>query len=241
MLRTICVLLITLIGSALSFAQSELSDYRAEIRAVRHGAIDIKSEGYISFNHTDQNSWQLKVRLNDGPLKLSETTHGEITDDGLYRPLDFERRLKILFYREDINWRFDWAKQTVSGQVKKDSHSHPLRELIHDPNSFQIPMRQGLKAGETEFNFRFMRYSRPDDLAFEVVGEELLTLAGGRVHTLIIRQTDPLRRDEKKLIWVAKDHNFIPVRFSTYDDGKLKDELVVEKLWVDGKEVRFNP
>lgn len=241
MLRTFCVLLMTLIGSTLSFAQTELSDYRAEIRAVRHGAIDIKSEGYVSFNHTDQNRWQLKVRLDDGPLKLSETTHGEITDDGLYRPLDFERRLKILFYREDIDWRFDWAQQTVSGRVKKDRHNHPLTELIHDPNSFQIPMRQGLKTGETEFSFRFMRYSRPDDLAFEVVGEELLTLAGGRVHTLIIRQTEPLRRDEKKLIWVAKDYNYIPVRFSTFEDGKLKDDMRVEKLWIDGKEVSFNP
>lgn len=240
MLRTFSVLLITLLSSTLSLAQTELSDYRADIRAVRHGAIDIKSEGSISFTHTNQNRWQLEVRLTDGPLKLTEVTHGEIVDGSTYRPLDFERRMKILFYREDIDWEFDWQNQKISGRVKKDNHNHALNELIHDPNSFQVPMRQGLMAGETDFSYRFLRYSRPDDLAFEVVGEELLPLAGGRVHTLIIRQTDPLKRDEKKLIWVAKDHDYIPVKFSTYDDGKLRDELVVEKLWVNGALVDFS-
>lgn len=239
MVRLFITALALLLGSVPALAETPLSDYRADVQAVRHGAIDIKSSGYISFNHANDQQWQFKMKFTDGPVNLTESSEGTIVD-GIYRPVEFERRMKFIFYRENVNWNFDWAKKVVTGSIKKDDYSYPLSSIIHDPNSFQIPMRQQLMQGETTFNFRYLRWSRPNDLQFKVIGEELLDLEQGRAHTLIIQQIKPLRNGEKKLIWVAKDHQFIPLRFKTYEDGKLRDELIVKKLWIDGKPVSFS-
>lgn len=239
MTRFIIALLVLSLSSVFTQAQSDLSDYRADISAVRYGTFNIRSEGYITFNHLDDEHWQLKIRFSDGPVKLSETTRGDIKDQ-TYRPTEFERRLKVLFYRESVDWDFNWQANRVTGQVKKDDHSYPLTQIIHDPNSFQVPMRRQLMQGATSFDFRFLGYRQPTDLKFEVIGEELLSLEGGRVHTLILKQLKPLGKDEKKLIWVARDHQFIPVKYANYEDGKIRDEMTVKKLWIDGKPVRFS-
>lgn len=235
--RLINLLLILTLTSLISAA--ELSDYRAEVSVLHKAVIDLKADGMMTFQHTSPNAWELVIDVKGGPGKSYEKTVGDI-NDGEYRPKTFKRATKILFIKENIDWTFDWQGKKVTGTVQKDDYQHALNSTIHDPNSFQIPLRQGLMDGQKKFSFTFMRYNRPSSLQFEVIGEELLTLDAGRVHTLILKQTKPLRSDEKKLIWVAKDYDYIPVRFTTYKKDKIKDDVVVEKLWINDQKISFD-
>ena len=226
---------------AATASHAELSNYRAEIKATRHGAIDLKADGDVVFNITPSGQWSLLLEIKGGPLKHRELSSGNLTN-GEFKPNNYQQRSKFLFVKEYIDWSFQWDKKQIIGQVKKDEHSYPLESIIHDPLSFQLPLRQALiNSNETQFEYQFMRYSRPDELRFEIIGEELLSLEFGRVHTLIIKQTKPMKSDEKKLIWVAKDLDFIPVRFTTYKDDKIKDDMVVEKLWINDQLVSTTP
>jgi hypothetical protein len=34
---------------------------------------------------------------------------------------------------------------------------------------------------------------------------------------------------------------FVPIRFATFDDGKIENDILVERLWLDDEEVTFQP
>lgn len=234
------VLCLTLATSAIALESEEtrLSDYRAEVKAVRYGVVDLKAKGDLVFELSDSGLWSLQMDISGGPLKSHERSVGELVDNE-YRPLSFERDTKFVFVKEKIRWNFDWENEQVTGKVQKDNKEHDLPQLVHDPISFQVSMRQAFLAGKSSYETRYLRYSRPDDLSFEIIGEELLSIGGGRVHTLIVKQTKPEKKDVRKLIWVAPSLEYIPVRFVTYEDNKMKDEFFVEKLWINDSPVNF--
>jgi hypothetical protein len=239
MLRTIrhCILVLTLL-SCVSHA-SELSDFKADIEARHNGVIDLKAKGTMHFELSGDGKWEMSLSVKGGPSKSSEVSKG-ILADGQFLPTEYERRTKILFAKEDVDWDFDWGSNTVTGVVDKKDYRHTLNQTVHDPMSYQIPLRIGLMNGETKFNYSYLRWNRPNDLSFEVIGEELLQLESGRVHTLILKQTKQVKANEKKLIWVAKDYDFIPVRFTTFRKDKIRDDVIITKLWIDGKAIKFD-
>jgi hypothetical protein len=217
----------------------EISDYRAEVKAIRYGTIDLKAKGELVFELTESGLWSLQIDVSGGPLKSHERSVGELADNE-FRPLTFERDTKFLLIKEKIRWNFDWENNKVTGKIKKKEYEHELTELIHDPISFQVAMRQAFLNGKTSYETPYLRYSRPDPLAFEVIGEELLSINGNRVHTLIVKQTKPEKKDERKLIWVAPEYEYVPLRFATYKENKIKEEFLVEKLWIDDVAIDFS-
>jgi hypothetical protein len=215
-----------------------IESYRADVSATRHGALDIKLSGVINFEIAPNGDWQYTLNAKGGPIKTKEISRGSM--DGLdFLPEHYERNTKILFVKENVEWNFDWEKKKLSGKIKKDSFNYDLNTIVHDPISFQLPLQAALNNNETKFAYQYLRYKRPAELAYEVIGEELLMLETGPVHTNIIKQTKPNRSDEEKYIWVAKDYGFIPVRFATFKNDKLKDEIIVNQLWINGELIRF--
>ena len=215
-----------------------MSSYKAEVDAVRFGAIDIKAKGELRFNLADDGDWDLTISIKGGPLKSYERSVGEHLNNQ-FRPLSFKRDVRFLFVKEKIQWQFDWPNQKVTGKVQKDDRSHALTDILHDPISFQVAMRQALMSGEQAYNTQFLRYSRPDDLSFRVVGEETIRIAGQSINTLVVEQTKPRRKDELKRIWVSPEHDYIALRFATYKEGKLAEDFYVTKLWINDKAVDF--
>jgi hypothetical protein len=216
-----------------------IESYRADVSATRHGSIDIKLQGKINFEIAPNGEWSYTLEAKGGPVKTYETSKGSM--DGLdFLPEHYQRNTNFLFVKENVEWTFNWTEKKLNGKIKKDSYNYDLTSIVHDPISFQLPLQSALNNNETKFSFQYLRYKRPEALEYEVIGEELLTLETGQVHTNIIKQTKPTRSDEEKFIWVAKDHGYIPVRFATYKKDKLKDEIIVNKLWINGKVVNFD-
>lgn len=218
---------------------NHLSDFKAEVQAIRHGTIDIKAKGEIVFELTEAGLWTLQIDLNGGPLKTHERSIGEYVGEN-YLPLSYERSTKFLFVKEKVNWSFDWTRKLLNGKVQKKEYEHELKSIVHDPLSFQVELRKALISNEKSYDSLFLRWSRPEDIAFEIIGEELLSIGDGRVRTLILKQTKGVKDDERKLIWVSPEHEYVPLRYATYKDGKIKDEVKVKSLWVNDTKVTFN-
>jgi len=231
-------LVVFLVACLMAVHALALSNYRADITATRHGTFDIKLDGVITFRSDAQGDWSLEIKTKGGPINSFERSVGE-TVDGQFRPLRYQRDTKVLFFKEHVDWQFDWTKASLSGQVKKKAYQYSLGNTIHDPMSFQLPLRAALLQGEKSFEFQFMRYTRPERLKFEVIGEEMLILDQGRVHTLILKQITPIQSDQKKLIWVAPKLDFVPIRFTTFEDDEIKDDILVKRLWLNDQEVNF--
>jgi hypothetical protein len=216
----------------------ELSSYRADITATRYGAIDIRADGSTSFS-INGDKWQIETKVRGGGLKSEESSKGFV-ENGIFKPESYHKLTKFLFIKENVDWDFDWNAKKVKGKVKKDKYEYSLGDSLHDPISFQPAIRLAVANGETSLNYEYLRYNRPQELSFEVIGEELLSLEKGRVHTLILRQIKPLSSSKKNLIWVARDFDFIPVRFASYKDNKMKDDIIVNRLWIADQEVNFD-
>lgn len=222
---------------SIAAASAELASYRADIKLVRYGVVDVRMSGEMSFSQQGT-EWTLGIHGKGWLTKLSEQSSGIIKDER-YLPTHYRKDNRFYGVREKISWSFDWGKKLVSGRVQKKNRSYPLDSIIHDPNSFQMPLRQALLANKTDFETRFLRYLRPETLRFRVVKEEPLNLSGSVVETLLLEQVTPQRQGERKLIWVAKQYGFIPLRFATYKDGKLRDEIRVTRLFMEDQEVSF--
>lgn len=154
-------------------------------------------------------------------------SNGVVTKQGL-KPLHFESLQSTSAKRTLIN-DFDWENQLLNMQVKGRKQEKALQDGTQDLLSimyqfmfkppmqtpFAIPITIGKKLSMTDY---------------EVTTKSQLqkTKAGNfDVVTLTERNTD-----EPKIIYLAKDHHYLPIKVVMYDDGaKFEQNLI--KLTVE--------
>lgn len=214
------------------------SPFIADIVAKRHGALTFKAKGTLSFQQASDQSWSLKLQAKGGPVKVLEETTFRLIDGNL-KPINYQQDIRALFFKEQIDWSFDWNASKLSGRVNGDPYSYTLVNGMNSPNSFQVAMRQDIAQGAKKVDYPFMKFKRPSHIYFAVIGEERLSLGDTKVDTIIIEQTAPLRSKERKLIWIAPGYDYIPVKFETKREGKLKESLEVTRLTLRGRLIEF--
>lgn len=218
---------------------STLTPFEASLKATRHGAFDISVNGTLSYQVDNRGNWQYSLITDKGLVNSQEVSRGRIVDD-VFQTSSYRKNAKVLMIRERSEWDFNWDTMSVQGTVDKDDVAHTLNSITYDPLSYQLALRTGLQNGETEFEFQYLRYKNPTTARFMVIGEELLDVGDGRVLTKIIRQTAPVSADTKRLIWVSPELDYIPVRFATYVNDKIRDDVRVTAVKIDGTNVMLN-
>lgn len=216
-----------------------LTPFEASLKATRYGTFDISVNGTLAYQADANGNWQYSLITEKGLINSQEVSKGTTVDDQFITQ-SYRKNAKVLMIRETSAWDFNWNTRRVTGEVDKDDVAHPINGIIYDPLSYQLAMRAGLLNGETEFEFPYLRYKNPTTARFIVIGEELLDIGNGRVMTKIIRQTAPVSADTKRLIWVAPELDYIPVRFATYVKDKLKDDVRVTSVKLNGLAVTLN-
>ncbi|PTY36829.1 hypothetical protein BGP77_05960 [Saccharospirillum sp. MSK14-1] len=216
-----------------------LVPFEAEMEVTRYGLVDISAEGRLRLRQNDAGEWHYQLHAETRGIHLREDSW--VTEvDGDIRPLRYTADTKVLWSRERQNLTFDHLAQRVVGEADGEDVNESIGNSVYDALGYQLVLQQRLKAGEREMEFDVFREDEVDDFAFRVVGEERLRIAGGTVDTLIIDQTAPLRRKERKRIWIAPELGFVPLRFTREEDGKIREEFRVTGLTLDGERVRFN-
>ena len=154
-------------------------------------------------------------------------SNGVVTKQGL-KPLHFESLQSTSAKRTLIN-DFDWENQRLNMQVKGRKKEQALQDGTQDLLSimyqfmfkppmqtpFAIPLTIGKKLSMTDYEVTTKTQMKKTKACnFDVV-------------TLTERNTD-----EPKIIYLAKDHHYLPVKVVMYDDGaKFEQNLI--KLTVE--------
>lgn len=154
-------------------------------------------------------------------------SNGVVTKQGL-KPLHFESLQSTSAKRTLIN-DFDWENQRLNMQVKGRKQEQALQDGTQDLLSimyqfmfkppmqtpFAIPLTIGKKLSMTDYEVTTKTQTKKTKAGnFDVV-------------TLTERNTD-----EPKIIYLAKDHHYLPVKVVMYDDGaKFEQNLI--KLTVE--------
>lgn len=217
-----------------------LVPFDAELEVTRYGLVDIRADGRLRLQQNDAGEWHYQLRAETRGVYLREDSWVSEQGDGI-RPLRYSADTKVLWSRERKRLTFNHDTQRVSGEVDGERVNEPFSGSVYDALGYQLVLQQRLKAGERDMQFDVFRDDEVRDFAFHVVGEERMRFAGGTVDTLIIDQTAPLRRKERKRIWIAPELGYVPMRFTREEDGKLREEFRVTGLSVNGETVALNP
>lgn len=154
--------------------------------------------------------------------KRELTSRGVVTKQGL-KPLHFESLQSKNAKKALIN-DFDWGNNTLHMQIKGRQQTQALQEGTQDLLSimyqfmFQPPIQATFaKPLTTGKKFYVTDYQVADKVQVQK------TQAGDfNVVTLTEKNTD-----EPKMIYLAKDHHYLPVKVVMYDDGaKFEQSLI---------------
>lgn len=243
-IRTLIVCLSCWLVAGTVMAQSEeqlsldLVPFTAELEAIRYGTIDISTTGTLSLRETGRDQWHYRLATDGRAISLTEEVWFAV-DNHLLLPDRYSFESRVLFVRNNKQLQFDHNERRVTGNVDRDQINRRFTAPLYDAIGYQIVLQQQLAAGHETIELNVFRHKRPDNMAFRVAGEEMLRLPSGRIYTLIIEQTTQLSRNERKLIWVAPDLGYMPIRFGRFESGKIKEEIRVTSLTLDGQVVSF--
>lgn len=230
--------LILLALTATAFAEG-MTPFTAELEAIRHGAINIKAQGTLQLRQTGDNRWHYRLATNGRALSLSEESWLTVIDDHIL-PSRYQFESKVFWVKTTKSLSFDHDNRRVTGRVEKDRVDERFAAPIYDAIGYQLALQQALARGEESVTLNVLRHKRPDDMSFRVIGEEMLRLPQGEIYTWIIEQTEPVGRNERKLIWIAPGLAYTPMRFGRFEDGDLKEEIRILSLRLDGQRVDFS-
>ncbi len=155
---------------------------------------------------------------------IIQTSQGRITANGLEPESYWEQRGQ----KADRTFRaeFDYINKTLTYGRVEDSTTVPLPPGTQDQLSFIYQF--GLKAplsGTVHFSMTTGR--KLGSYASEVVGEEMINSGLGELRTQHLRKVRDDPKDDQIEIWLAIDHQYLPVKVRiTNSDGDVLEQVV---------------
>jgi len=137
--------------------------------------------------------------------------------NGHIRPMEYvydrhggskTRRVKLVF---------DWVKGIVTNVIDGDPWRMEIPQDAYDKLSYQLAIMQDLQNGRKELQYNIADGGKLKTYAFDILGEEQVETAFGRLKTVKIRRLDDKRYTT---IWCAPSMNYLPVRLEQQEtDG----------------------
>lgn len=155
---------------------------------------------------------------------IIQTSQGRITANGLEPESYWEQRGQ----KADRTFRaeFDYLNKTLTYGRVAESSTVPLPPGTQDQLSFIYQF--GLKAplsGVVHFSMTTGR--KLGSYASEVVGEEVIESGLGELRTQHLKKVLDDPRDDQIEIWLATDHQYLPVKVRiTNSDGDVLEQVV---------------
>ena len=115
---------------------------------------------------------------------------------------------------ERINTQVDFLKSGHQTSVIRDGKPYKVfneKEKIVDFNTIGIQMSEGLKVGQTYFEFYMQTSDKVKHYFFEVTGKEVLQTKFGKLDTYRLQQIR--KKDRTLIIWFAPEINYQMVKF----------------------------
>lgn len=163
-----------------------------------------------------------------GARKLSSV--GEVTKDGL-KPKHFELR-QGNSASKTLLADFDWAKSTLTMQVKGETKTEPLQAGTQDLSSYVYQFMYNPPAGN-EIKVTMTTGKKLNHYQYKVVNRGLKLQAAKTSYNTVHIANVQAAGDDKKQLWLAQDHYYLPVRYSLTDEDGATFEQTLTKINVE--------
>ncbi len=166
-----------------------------------------------------------------GERKLSSS--GSVTKEGL-KPKHFELHQGDSKKKTLIN-DFDWAKNTLSMQVKGDVKTQTLEKGTQDLLSYayQFMFMSSKARAANAINVTLTTGKKLNRYQYKVMGRGLkLSAANAQFKALHIANS-PAAGDDKKQLWLAEDQYYLPVQYKLTDEDGANFEQTLTSIHVE--------
>ncbi len=205
--------------STSTFANS-LTEYHAEYQVSRKGKVhgsatrDLTkiADATYAVRYKSDIEWMIfsDVRTEESLFKVAENT---------VSPLHYSMTREGTGPDKSYKIKFDHQNQAITSSEEK----YPLKvkwlENQQDLISYQVQLREDLKAGKTKFSYPIIdKKGDQRSYDFEVAGEEMITLPFGNVKAIKVKRVYD-DSDRQAIAWFAPSYDHMLVKMYKGKDG----------------------
>ena len=112
---------------------------------------------------------------------------------------------------------FDWQHHTVTNTIDGDPWRMEIPPDAQDKLVYQLSIMNDLRNGKKNLEYKIADGGKLKDYSFDILGEEMLNTAMGRIKTVRIQRIGDVR---DTTVWCAPQLSYLPVRLEQQDtDG----------------------
>ena len=151
----------------------------------------------------------------------------EVTPEGI-RPLSWHLDDGRSGTKRDGALRFDWAQQSVSGEIEGQKVELGAVPRVQDRLSIQIEVMRALAQGAEPGTIPLIDDERIKEYTYKKAGTASLDTKLGKLDTVIYESTRP-GSSRVSRVWHAPSLGYLPVRAEQIRKGKVETVMAIER------------
>lgn len=222
--RMCLVTLILMSVTMFSFANTAtdndfLTPYSATYSTVWKKGISVKVEGKQSLNKSADGVWEFVFTADSFIASLKETSRFTVQDHQII-PLNYHYQSKVFGKKKTADLTFDWQNHQVLNDIKDKPWYLTIPPNTLDKLSIQLQVRQDLKQGKNEFDYRIADGGYIKNWRFKREKRETINTKLGRVSAIKITRIDNLDSGKRTYFWFAPKFDYLLVKLEHNADGE---------------------
>lgn len=206
---------------------------------------DLKRDGQLfakvkeSFSQTGNQYTITSITKGEGVYALMGErklmSSGDVTKNGL-KPKHFELHQGNNSRKTLIN-DFDWANNTLTMQVKGNVKTEKLvegtQDLISYAYQFMFSPSTNARVGQNNIIVKLTTGKKLNQYDYKVQSRGTTLSAAGKQFNVVHIANSPTENEEKKQLWLAEDHYYLPVQFKLTDENGANFEQILTSINVE--------
>ena len=224
---TILFVLAFVLAQPAAADQSFLKPYKLSYTTTYKFLLPLQGSATRELLKTEDNRWRINHKIDSAVIKLRESSLFSYNENRIH-PLDYDYRQSALAKDREVSLRFDWARMLATNTTENPNIDIKLVPDALDKLNYQLQLRIDLATRNQPGAYQLVDRKRLREYRFEVLGEELLETAVGKLNTLKLRRLREPDASRETVIWLAKDWDYLLVQIQQEERGKSYEILLSE-------------
>ncbi|HEX5788446.1 MAG TPA: DUF3108 domain-containing protein [Woeseiaceae bacterium] len=164
---------------------------------------------------------------------IEETSGFEVAHDGV-RPLHYTSVDTISGDESEADFTFDWAEQSVAGELDGKPVTMEFDGEAHDRISIQYAMMHDMLAGETGKRYVLFDIDEFKTLEISNIGTREIDVPAGRFTAIGIRH-QAKGSSRVTTLWCVPELDFLPAIIEQHRKGELKMRATLARYEADSR------
>lgn len=209
----------------------------ATYRASLEKGIPVKGSATRSVKQLEDGSWVSEFKVDSFIADINESSR-LLWQDGHAYPSTYRYALEGLMIPDRHRaMNFNWADNRVTGSYEDTAIDLTLPPHALDPLSYQLQLRQDLKAGQTEMRYQIVDKNRLEEDTYAVVGEETIDSNLGSIDTVKVEKVRAPESKRKTYMWFAPEWDYLLIRLVQVEKDGTRYEIHLESAKLDGQDI----